>query len=87
MEDYIGANQCNKIWVTKASTQKFLFSRFIEGLHEWVRRLECKHYLDNRRDPCNRSDIGAKVLAHTSQRGPETIFANEEHSSEEECTG
>jgi hypothetical protein len=36
LEDSIGAYQRNKIWVTKASTQKFSFSRFMEGLHKRV---------------------------------------------------
>ena len=36
LEDSIGACQRNKIWVTKASTQKFWFSRFMEGLHKRV---------------------------------------------------
>jgi hypothetical protein len=36
LEDSIGVCQRNKIWVTKASTQKFGFSRFMEGLHKRV---------------------------------------------------
>jgi hypothetical protein len=34
--DSVGAYQRNKIWVTKAPTQKFWFSRFMEGLHKRV---------------------------------------------------
>jgi hypothetical protein len=34
--DSIGAYQRNKIWVTSAPTQKFWFSRFMEGLHKRV---------------------------------------------------
>ena len=34
--DSMGAYQRNKIWVTKAATQKFWFSRFMEGLHKRV---------------------------------------------------
>jgi hypothetical protein len=34
--DSVGAYQRNKIWVTKASTQKFWFSRFMEGVHKRV---------------------------------------------------
>jgi hypothetical protein len=36
LEDSIGAYQRNKIWMTKAATQKFWFSRFMEGLHKRV---------------------------------------------------
>jgi hypothetical protein len=36
LEDSIGAYQRNKVWVTNASTQKFWFSRFMEGLHKRV---------------------------------------------------
>jgi hypothetical protein len=36
LEDSIGACQRNKIWVTKASAQKFWFSRFMEGVHKRV---------------------------------------------------
>ena len=36
LEDSIGAYQRNKIWVTKAPTQKFWFSRFMEGVHKQV---------------------------------------------------
>jgi hypothetical protein len=37
LEDSIGAyHQRNKIWVMKAETQKFWFSRFMEGLHKRV---------------------------------------------------
>jgi hypothetical protein len=32
----MGAYQRNKIWMTKAPTQKFWFSRFMEGLHKRV---------------------------------------------------
>jgi hypothetical protein len=34
--DSVGAYQRNKIWVTGAPTQKFWFSRFMEGLHKRV---------------------------------------------------
>jgi hypothetical protein len=34
--DSVGAYQRNKIWVTKAPTQKFWFTRFMEGLHKRV---------------------------------------------------
>jgi hypothetical protein len=37
--DSIGAYQRNKIWLTKAPTQKFCFSRFMEGLHKCVREI------------------------------------------------
>jgi hypothetical protein len=36
LEDSMGACQRNKIWMTKAPTQKFWFSRFMEGLHKRV---------------------------------------------------
>jgi hypothetical protein len=32
--DLVGAYQRNTIWVTKASTQKYWFSRCMEGLHK-----------------------------------------------------
>ena len=41
LEDSVGAYQCNKIWVTKAATQKFWFSRIMEGLHKRVGKFEC----------------------------------------------
>jgi hypothetical protein len=34
--DLVGAYQRNKIWVTKAPTQKFWFARFMEGRHKRV---------------------------------------------------
>jgi hypothetical protein len=34
--DSVGAYQRNKIWVTKAPTQKFWFARFMEGVHKRV---------------------------------------------------
>jgi hypothetical protein len=39
LEDSIGAYQRNKIWVTKAATQKFWFFRFMEGLHKRVEEI------------------------------------------------
>jgi hypothetical protein len=36
LEDSVGAYQRNKIWMTKAATQKCWFSRFLEGLHKSV---------------------------------------------------
>jgi hypothetical protein len=36
LEDSIGAYQRNKVWMTRAPTQKFWFSRFMEGLHKRV---------------------------------------------------
>ena len=39
LEDSIGAHQRNKIWVTKVLTQKFWFSRFMEGVHHDKRRV------------------------------------------------
>jgi hypothetical protein len=36
LEDSVGAYQRNKVWVTKAATQKFWFARFMEGLHKRV---------------------------------------------------
>jgi hypothetical protein len=38
--DSVGAYQRNKIWITKAPTQKFWFSRFMEGVHKWVGEIQ-----------------------------------------------